>query len=256
MTPRPLSIAATVLSLSLSQLSASAQCDTLDFEGIPSLTNFTNQYQSCGVVFSSNGVPTPPVTYDYGNTSWTSVLHSYDWYGELRLDFVDPIDGITPVPVSSVSFDNPVGTETDYIVGNAYDVNGVVLMPFTSASPDRVQINTGTANIAYIVMDDDQTTAYVIDNIVINGGGENAVTEHSMTGFSITPTLADEFVTVQGNTGASAELVLVASDGRIVQRVRSTGTSTKFDVRDLAHGTYAVVCQTGATLFTQRFVKL
>ena len=73
-----LAITALLFSTLLGPSNAAAQCDTLNFEGITSGTDITNQFQACGVVFSSNGVLTAPQTYDYGIGAYTSVLHSYD----------------------------------------------------------------------------------------------------------------------------------------------------------------------------------
>lgn len=249
-------VVAAALPLSLCQITTNGQCDTLDFEGFPSETAFTDQYQSCGVVFSSNGLPTPPVTYDYGSTSWTSVLHSYDWYGELRMDFVDPLDGVTPAPVSYVSFDNPIDSEIDYIVGNAYDVNGVVLATINSASPDLVVVNSGSSNIAYIILDDAQTSAYVIDHLVFSGEGSSTVPELTNTPIGITPTLAEEAINVNVGTSQNTELVLIAADGRVVHRSLTSSASTVVSVSHLASGTYTVCCTAGGTLRTARFVKM
>ena len=255
MNPRVLLIAAAGVPFSLWQLPSIAQCDTLDFEGYASDTPFIGQYQACGVVFSSNGLPTPPVTYDYGSTSWTSVLHSYDWYGELRMDFVDPIDGVTPVPVSYVSFDNPIDTEFDYIVGTVYDMNGNALMSFSSVSPDRVEITTGGTNIAYIVMDDANGSAYIIDNLVITGTSA-AVREVVAAELTIVPTLASDFITVHTGSTKSSDMVLIASDGRIVQRSNTNDAITLIDVQHLASGTYTLVCNAGTASRTARFVKM
>ena len=251
----PLLSFATVL-LMLCKLGSVAQCDTLDFEGIASGTDFTNQYQACGVVFSSNGIATPPVTYDYGSLSWTSVLHSYDWYGELRMDFVDPVNGTTHVPVGYVSFDNPIGSEIDYIVGTAYDVNSNILTTFSSASPERIEVTTGSANIAYIILDDDQTTAYVIDNIVISGGEPGAVQEHAIGGVTVVPALAEETITLSTGNGQPAEFWIIASDGRPVQRIKTTDVVSTIDVRHLASGAYTIVCSTDRGGHTARFVKM
>ena len=256
MNPRIHLLTALALPLAICQLAVTAQCDTLDFEGFPSDSPFTDQYQSCGVVFSSNGVLAPPVTYDYGSTSWTSVLHSYDWYGELRMDFVDPLDGVTPAPVSHVSFDNPIDTEIDYIVGAAYDVNGIALLTINSVSPDVVILNSGAPNMAYIILDDAQGSAYIIDNLVFTGAAQAVVAEHALTNLTVIPTLADELITVRTSNGQPAELLLIAPDGRIVQRINATGTTTTMDVRQLAAGTYTVLCNSGASARTARFVKL
>lgn len=229
-----------------------AQCDTLDFEGYASDTPFLNQYQSCGVVFSSNGVLTPPVTYDYGSFSWGSVLHSYDWYGELRMDFVDPANGTTHVPVSYVSFDNPIDTEIDYIVGTAYDVNGTVLTTFNSQSPDRVEISMAGPTIAYIVMDDANTSAYVIDNLVIGGQGNVGLAPVSpMEPSVLWPTQCEGTITLR--SAFNGQGTVFSADGRMIMTVAISAGQQQIDMTNVASGAYTLVLREGSEVL--RFVK-
>jgi hypothetical protein len=233
-----------------------AQCDTLDFEGISSGTDITNQFQACGVVFSSNGVLTAPQTYDYGIGAYTSVLHSYDWYGELRMDFVDPVNGTTHVPVGSVWFTNPVDSEIDYIVAKAFDENGVLLDSVFSISPDTVELTSTGSLIAYVILDDAQSTAYVIDNLVISGSSSEMVNELDLPALNILPTLASEIITVHTGTSDRMELLVIASDGRIVAQQLVNDANTTISVQRLAVGTYTVVCNGAGAQRTARFVKM
>lgn len=228
-----------------------AQCDTLDFEGYPSDTPFQGQYQACGVVFSSNGVPTPPVSYDYGSFSWGSVLHSYDWYGELRMDLVDPVNGTTHVPVSYVSFDNPIDTEIDYIVGTAYDVNGNVLTTFNSQSPDRVEISVPGPTIAYIVMDDANSSAYVIDNLVIAGQGNVGLAPvNPVEPSALWPTSCEGSVTLRSSFNGQG--ALFSADGRLVMTLAISAGHQQIDLNNVAPGAYTVILGNGEVL---RFVR-
>lgn len=238
--------------VTLTATGAAAQCDTLDFEGYASDTPFLDQYQACGVVFSSNGLPTPPVTYDYGSFSWGSVLHSYDWYGELRMDFVDPVNGTTHVPVSYVSFDNPIDSEIDYIVGSAYDVNGNVLTTFNSQSPDRVEISLPGPTIAYIIMDDANSSAYVIDNLVIAGQGSVGLSvvqpgEPS----ALWPTECEG--TINLRTAYSGQGQVIGADGRVVMTFATSAGQQQVDLNSVAPGAYTLVLGNGSEVF--RFVK-
>lgn len=231
---------------------AAAQCDTLDFEGYASDTPFLDQYQSCGVVFSSNGVLSPPVSYDYGSFSWGSVLHSYDWYGELRMDFVDPVNGTTHVPVSYVSFDNPIDSEIDYIVGAAYDVNGTVLTTFSSQSPDRVEISLPGPTIAYVVMDDANTSAYVIDNLVI-GGQANMGVAPIGPGLrsALWPTDCETTITLR--SAFTGQGTVISADGRVVMTVAVSAGQQEIDMTNVASGAYTLVLGAGSEVL--RFVK-
>lgn len=231
---------------------AAAQCDTLDFEGYPSDTPFLDQYQSCGVVFSSNGVATPPVTYDYGTFSYTSILHSYDWFGELRMDFVSPLDGTTLLPASYVSFDNPVDSEIDYIVGSAYDLNGNVLTTFNSQSPDRVEISLPGPTIAYIVMDDANGSAYVIDNLVIGGQGNVGIASINRTGPSaLWPTDCEGTITLR--SAFNGQGTVFSADGRAIMTLAISAGQQQIDLINVAPGAYTLVLGNAAEVL--RFVR-
>lgn len=244
-----------LLPLSLTLLMAAdvaAQCDTLDFEGYPSDTPFLNQYQSCGVVFSSNGVASPPVTYDYGSFAWTSVLHSYDWFGELRMDFVSPLNGTTPLPASYVSFDNPVDSEIDYIVGTAYDLNGNVLTTFNSQSPDRVEISLPGPTIAYIVMDDANGSAYVIDNLVIGGQGNVGLAPvNPAEPSALWPTDCEGTVNLRSTFNGQG--TVLSADGRVIMTLAITAGQQQIDMTNVAPGAYTLVLGNGVEVL--RFVR-
>ncbi|MBK7553501.1 MAG: hypothetical protein IPI55_02570 [Flavobacteriales bacterium] len=251
-----LAITALLFSTLLSPSNAAAQCDTLNFEGITSGTDITNQFQACGVVFSSNGVLTAPQTYDYGIGAYTSVLHSYDWYGELRMDFVDPLNGTTHVPVGSVWFTNPVNSELDYIIAKAFDEGGVLLDSVYSVSPDTVELTSSGSLIAYVILDDDQGSAYVIDNVVIGGGSPDGVTELALPALAIIPALTIEMITVRTGTTERMELLVIASDGRVAAQQVVFAANATINVQHLAVGTYTVVCNGAGAQRTARFVKM
>jgi hypothetical protein len=145
--------------------------DTIDFEGYPSNSVITDQYFSNGAIFSGYSGSGNPVTYDYGIT-WTSTLHSDDWYNPLRLKFVYPSDSGVSKPISSLTFYNPISVEIDYIKVVIYDENDSAVASYLSTSPEWVTINLGSNIGAYAVFDDSASTAYVIDEVSFTQGGK------------------------------------------------------------------------------------
>ena len=55
--------------------------------------------------------------------------------------------------------------EVDYIQANVYSETGVLIDSYLSSSPERVEFNFNTSEAAYIILDDANHTAYVIDNL-------------------------------------------------------------------------------------------
>jgi hypothetical protein len=56
----------------------------------------------------------------------------------------------------------------DYIVVQVLDAGGTVVYGYTSTSPERVITNLGAPIGAYMIVDDDLTTAYVLDNLEVD----------------------------------------------------------------------------------------
>lgn len=142
--------------------------DTVTFNEYPIGTQITNQYLSMGVLFSGVGGNPPPEVYDFGSSSYGRVLISHNWYDGILIKFVEPLDSTVYRPVSSISFDNPITEEVDYITVKIYNTNDSLLFTYTSASPERVEINLGNPVGAYMILDDSAGTAYVVDNLTFN----------------------------------------------------------------------------------------
>ena len=153
----------------LGLFAASAGAATIDFEDYPSDTVITNQYLSLGVLFSGAAGDPPPRIYDYVG-GYGRVLRSHDWYAPMVISFVDPGNPNNYSPVSYIAFDNPVDSEVDYIAVNVYDQNDGLVYQYLSTSPEYVVINLGSAIAAYMVLDDAQNTAYIIDDLTFEGG--------------------------------------------------------------------------------------
>lgn len=140
--------------------------DTITFNEYPTGTKITNQYLCKGVLFSGVGNDPPPEIYDYSSRG--RVLHSHNWYDGILIKFVDPLDSTVFRQVSSISFDNPTDEQLDYITVEVYSVDKELLFTYTSASPERVEINLCAPVCAYMVLDDSANTAYAIDNLAFN----------------------------------------------------------------------------------------
>ncbi|MEC7985550.1 MAG: hypothetical protein VX278_10340 [Myxococcota bacterium] len=147
------------------EIAADRPAATIDFEDCPNGAAVTDQYLSLGVLFSGSNNTSDPTTHNYGVSTHTRVLISHNWYDPIRIDFVDPNDPSVHLPVQHVSFDNPIDTEIDYIQADVYSESGVLLDSILSASPDRIDFTLNSPQIAYVIVDDDNSTAYVIDNL-------------------------------------------------------------------------------------------
>ncbi|MDM7917426.1 MAG: hypothetical protein ACE15D_14825 [Candidatus Eisenbacteria bacterium] len=163
-----------VAAIGLLGVTGLARAETVTFDEYGSGTPITDQYLPQGVVFSGYGADPPPQIYDYVGYIGR-VLISYDWYSAMVIRFVEPSDPGTYRPVSEIAFDNPIDSEVDYIVARVYDANDNLIYEYTSSSPERVEIQLGSAEGAYMILDDDQNTAYVIDNLYFLPGAPTAV---------------------------------------------------------------------------------
>ena len=146
--------------------------DTISFEGLVSNTPVSDNFWEEGAIFSGYNGSGTPVTYDYGINIYTSVLHSDDWYNPLKLRFVDVNDTSGVKPISHLSFFNPVSSEIDYIKVEVYDYNDNAIETYLSTSPEWVSIDLVNGLGSYVVFDDSNYTAYVIDNVSFEPGGK------------------------------------------------------------------------------------
>lgn len=143
--------------------------DTINFDLYTTGTVMTNQEIPKGAIFSGISAPDPQI-YDYGPSSFGPVIISYDWYAPFRLDFVDTLAGSTLALVQKIEFENPIDSEIDYIVADVYDEFDNLIYHYVSTSPEYVTIDLGTPSGAYIIFDDSASTAYVVDNILLDFG--------------------------------------------------------------------------------------
>jgi len=175
--------------------------DTITFEGYPSNSVITDQYLSNGAIFSGYSGSGDPVTWDYTIYSWTSILHSDDWYNPLKLKFVDPSDSTVIKPISQLTFYNPQASEIDYIKVVVYDVNDSPIASYMSISPEWVTINLGASVGAYAVFDDSLSTAYIIDNI-------SFLQEGDATGVSQSPATQNSSVVYPNPFNSSTTIMI------------------------------------------------
>jgi hypothetical protein len=143
--------------------------ETVTFDEYPQGTVITNQYVHLGVLFSGHAGSSDPEIFDYGPESHGRVLIN-NWWDPMKISFVNPTNPDEYCPVSEIEFDNPIDVEVDYIVIQVYNSAGTLIHEETSTSPERVVIDLGGAIGAYMVLDDAQDTAYVIDNLFFARG--------------------------------------------------------------------------------------
>ena len=149
--------------------------DTINFTPYSTGTVINTQYIDDGASFSGDGGTPDPEVYDYGVGSWGAVLISHNWYDPIRIDFVDTLTGSTTNLVQSIEFDNPINTEVDYISIDVYDASNNLIHHYVSASPENVIIDFGSPSAAYMIVDDSNSTAYIIDNLLLDFGNESGV---------------------------------------------------------------------------------
>ena len=179
--------------------------DTMTFYGMPSYTTITNQYLYTGAFCSGYNGSFDPVTYDYGTTSYGSVMHSDNWFNALRINFVDPNNQNLYVPINHVEFDNPIAvTETDYMSVDIYDFNNALLLHYMSTSPEHVVINFSTCTAAYMVLDDSAGTAYVVDNILFSDCNLTGISSaENETGITVYPVPSKGELNISANFNVS-----------------------------------------------------
>jgi hypothetical protein len=125
----------------------------------------TDQYTDQGIVFSGLLDGQDPRIQEYSPETWGNVLRSFDWYGPILANFVDPENPENPQYVGHISFDNPIDTEIDYINVKVYNLQDELLYNYTSKSPERVSIDLGKPVAAYMIIEDSAGTAFIIDNL-------------------------------------------------------------------------------------------
>lgn len=154
--------------------------DTITFSPYSGGTVITNQTFTKGAIFSGVGTP-DPVVQDYGAGSWSKVLRSDTWYDPIRVDFVDTLTGSSLALVQKIELENPIDSEVDYLTVDVYDEFNNLLYHHLSASPEYITIDLGIPSAAYMILDDSLSTAYIVDNILLDFGDQCENTTASIT---------------------------------------------------------------------------
>jgi hypothetical protein len=193
--------------------------DTITFEEYSSGTIITDQYLSRGAIFS--GLPNGAYcdTYDYGELTYGKILKSSSWYDIVKLEFVDPNDASVPQPIKYFGYDNPVDSEIDYIVTNFYDANDALVYTYTSTSPEIVSIDLTSTPATYVTFDDEQGSAYVLDDIwfLIDSTVVENVHESEISKISISPNpFMDQTVLTFSEAANDASIQLFDTAGKLV----------------------------------------
>jgi hypothetical protein len=205
--------------------------DTITFGTDISGTVITNQYQSKGVIFSGYGGSASPSIYDYtGSAPYGRVLISDGWYSALRMSFVDTLNPAITRLVQNIEFDNPISTEVDYVSIDLYDSMDVLIYHYLSTSPEHVVINLAGQPAAYMVVDDSATTAYVIDNILVDfAANSTAINEYSGNELSIYPNPSSAGFRINSQDQI-VEITVTDVCGRVVYHDEPNENKIRFDL--------------------------
>jgi hypothetical protein len=146
---------------------AAADC-SIDFENLPHGTAVSQQYQGCGVVFDSLPGQPLPMIYDASPAPEGKILHSWDWYAPVIVSFVNPANPSEYRPVSYIQFGNPAG-DMDVLYVRVFTTNGSLIGTYTSpfGSPETVALDFGDPIAAFMIVDDQGDTAYIMDDLIV-----------------------------------------------------------------------------------------
>ena len=223
--------------------------DTIHFDGLTSGTVVTDQYASShGAKFSGWPVPNYCDTYDYVGL-YGSVLKSSTWYDGIRIDFVNPIDTSESVAVCTFGMNNPIDSEIDYIVLRFYDANDNLLYTYHSVSPELVNINLGTAGATYVTMEDENDSAYVIDDIWFEAGCPANVDSNNSGEINVYPVPCLNTLNIDPANQWIGNLNIYDMTGKLIEQV-SVNSSTVFqiDLATISPGLY-VIKDTNGTIY-------
>ncbi len=216
--------------------------DTINFNELSSGTIVSTQYTSShGAIFSGWPQGNYCDTYDYGLPGWGSILKSSTWYDGIRIDFVNPNDTSEVMPVCVFGFNNPIDTEIDYIVVRFYDINDNLIHTHHSVSPELVNINLGSSGAAYVTMEDEFDSAYVVDDLWFEAGCPASVKENTFSELLVYPNPVEGILTVNPENTWIESLSIYDIAGRKVKQF-SVNSSMLFqlDIADLNAGVYVI----------------
>ncbi len=201
--------------------------NSITFSEYPPDTVVTTQYLNEGVVFSGFNGSSPPVIYDYGSSSFGSILHSDTWYSPFRVDFVDPANPSQYQLASKIEFDNAINStsETDYMNIDVYDSNGILLRNYLSTSFEHVIIDLGVASAAYMTIDDSNGTAFIFDNLLVTF--DNLATQqNSAQDYTVLPNPCAEALKITAPLNEATEISFYSLTGTRLLTQSFTQTTT------------------------------
>ena len=216
--------------------------DTINFNGLTTGTVLSDQFASThGAIFSGWPQGNYVDTYDYGEGSWGSIAKSSSWYDGIRIDFVNPMDTTEVVTVCQFGFNNPINTEIDYIVVRFYDINDNLIHTHHSISPEMININLYPNGAAYVTMEDEYDSAYVIDDLWFEAGCPVNLEEQESSSFQIYPNPSEGIVTIDPKNNWIGSLLVFDIAGRVVKQISiNSSTAFQLDITELPDGVYFI----------------
>jgi hypothetical protein len=214
--------------------------DTVTFSSFVAGTVITSQYLNKGVVFSGYGGSAAPEIYNYGAPSYYgNVLKSDNWYNPLRINFTDTSNASVYHLAKKIELDNVVGYggEVDYMSIDVYDSVNVLIYHYLSTSPEHVVLNFTVPVAAYITIDDSASTAYVVDNILIDNDAQTGLDQTISLDFKIYPNPFLNQLTIGISGNEHTTIILYDAFSRQILQ-KSFTASTTIDTEQLADGIY------------------
>ncbi|MFM9986521.1 MAG: T9SS type A sorting domain-containing protein, partial [Flavobacteriales bacterium] len=157
------------------------------------------------------------------------------------IDFVNPNDTTEVVPVCQFGFNNPINTEIDYIVVRFYDINDNLIHTHNSVSPELVNINLYPNGAAYVTMEDENDSAYVIDDIWFEAGCPANVDENKISQLLVYPNPTEGVVSIDPQNNWVSSLMIFDISGRKVKQLTvNTSVSFQLNIHELSAGIYFI----------------
>ncbi|NND93931.1 MAG: T9SS type A sorting domain-containing protein [Flavobacteriales bacterium] len=230
--------------------------DTITFDEYTTGDIITDQYVDYGILFEGFGDNGAPVVHDYGDPQFFGpTLRSENWFDEMKLTFVDPMNPSDNQLARKIEFDNVVdyAGETDFISVDVYNAQDELIDHYLSDGPERVVLEYEMPEVAYIVLDDSAITAYVIDNILIDFEGASSVLERFEFEFDIFPNPSSGLFRITSEKSID-QLQVHDSSGRLIEQI--SPRKSEYFLELIEPGMYSVSFHSQGRMTTKTVVVI